>query len=179
MGQRRFDTPAPSEIEQLSRYVRSHVAVRRTARGGRWGAEHLIAALRCVYNHAVADGLIAEAENPTCRVAKPRRLPSTRRAVPDTRLAETNRVAASPAGTAGPTACDTPTATAASSLVALWRSRARTTARHPDEATAFPATSSATCPSTPSSTPLADPSTPPLSRCCDDQLNPPKYAKGR
>src|SRR5665647_415509 len=53
------------------------------------------------------------------------------------------------------------------------RSVSRTRARPPDEATAPPATSSATCRSTPSSTPLACPSTPPRSRCCDDQLNPP------
>ena len=40
------------------------------------------------------DGLITEAANPARKVAKPRRLPSTRRAVPDTRLAEINQVAA-------------------------------------------------------------------------------------
>ena len=40
------------------------------------------------------DGLIAEADNPARKVAKPRRLPTTRRAVPDTRLAEINHVAA-------------------------------------------------------------------------------------
>jgi len=43
----------------------------------------------------VEDGLIAEADNPARKVAKPRRLPSTRRAVPETRLAEINQVAAS------------------------------------------------------------------------------------
>jgi integrase/recombinase XerC len=42
----------------------------------------------------VDDGLIAEADNPARKVAKPRRLPSTRRAVPDTRLAEINEVTA-------------------------------------------------------------------------------------
>ena len=57
-------------------------------------AEHLVAALRCLYQRAVEDGLIAEADNPARKVAKPRRLPSTRRAVPDTRLAEINQVAA-------------------------------------------------------------------------------------
>ena len=70
------------------------MVVRRNARGGRSAAEHLIAALRCLYRHAVADGLIAEADNPAPKVAKPRRLPRTRRAVPDTRLAEINQVAA-------------------------------------------------------------------------------------
>ena len=52
------------------------------------------AALRCVYRRAVDDGLIAEAGNPARKVAKPRRLPTTRRALPDTRLAQTNQTAA-------------------------------------------------------------------------------------
>lgn len=93
-GQRRLDEPTPLEIRQLAEYVRTHVVARRNARGGRGAAEHLIAALRCLYNHAVADGLIAESENPARRVPKPRRLPSTRRGLPDTGLDEINRVAA-------------------------------------------------------------------------------------
>ena len=40
------------------------------------------------------DGLIGEADNPARKVAKPRRLPTTRRALPDARLAEINEVAA-------------------------------------------------------------------------------------
>ena len=44
--------------------------------------------------HAQDDGLIDERDNPARKVAKPRRLPSTRRAVADTRLAEINQVAA-------------------------------------------------------------------------------------
>jgi integrase/recombinase XerC len=42
----------------------------------------------------VDDGLIAEADNPARKVAKPRRLPTTRRALPDTRLAQINEIAA-------------------------------------------------------------------------------------
>ncbi len=91
-GERRLDEPDPSEIKRLVDYVKTHVVARRNARGGRSAAEHLIAALRCVYNHAVADGHLAD--NPARRVAKPRRLPSTRRAVPDNRLAEINHAAA-------------------------------------------------------------------------------------
>ncbi|MFI6784428.1 tyrosine-type recombinase/integrase [Micromonospora sp. NPDC050276] len=94
-GQRRLNEPTPSEIEQLAEYVKTHVVARRNARGGRSAAEHLIAALRCLYRRAVADGHIAAADNPALKVAKPRRLPSTRRAVADTRLAEINSVAAS------------------------------------------------------------------------------------
>jgi site-specific recombinase XerD len=93
-GTRRLDEPTPSEIRQLMAYVKTHVVARRNARGGRSAEEHLVAALRCLYQRAVDDGLIAEADNPARKVAKPRRLPSTRRAVPDTRLAEINQTAA-------------------------------------------------------------------------------------
>jgi integrase/recombinase XerC len=93
-GGRRLDEPTPSEIRQLMAYVKTHVVARRNARGGRSAEEHLVAALRCLYRHAQDDGLIAEAGNPARKVAKPRRLPSTRRAVPDTRLAEINQAAA-------------------------------------------------------------------------------------
>ena len=93
-GDRRLDQPTPSEIRQLMAYVKTHVVARRNARGGRSAQEHLVAALRCLYQRAVDDGLIAEAANPARKAAKPRRLPSTRRAVPDTRLAEINETAA-------------------------------------------------------------------------------------
>jgi integrase/recombinase XerC len=93
-GTRRLDEVTPSEIRQLMAHVKSHVVARRNARGGRSAAEHLVAALRCVYRHAEDDGLITETENPARKVAKPRRLPSTRRAVPDTRLAAINEAAA-------------------------------------------------------------------------------------
>ncbi len=75
-------------------YVKANVVARRNARGGRSATEHLVAALRCVYQRAVDDGLITQEDNPARKVAKPRRLPSTRRAVPDTRLAEINQIAA-------------------------------------------------------------------------------------
>ena len=93
-GDRRLDEPTPSEIRQLMAYVKTHVVARRNARGGRSAEEHLVAALRCLYQRAVDDGLIAEADNPARKVAKPRRLPTTRRALPDNRLAEINEVAA-------------------------------------------------------------------------------------
>ena len=93
-GTRRLDEPTPSEINQLAEHLKANVTVRRNARGGRGATEHLIAALRCLYRHAENDGHLAAADNPARKVAKPRRLPSTRRAVPDTRLAEINRIAA-------------------------------------------------------------------------------------
>ena len=93
-GGRRLDEPTPSDIRQLMIYVKTHVVARRNARGGRSAEEHLVAALRCLYKRAVDDGLITEAGNPAQKVAKPRRLPTTRRALADTRLAEINRTAA-------------------------------------------------------------------------------------
>ena len=93
-GDRRLDEPTPSEIRQLMTYVKAHVVARRNARGGRSAQEHLVAPLRCLYQRAVEDGLIAEADNPARKVTKPRRLPSTRRAVPEARLAEINQIAA-------------------------------------------------------------------------------------
>ena len=94
-GTRRLDEPTPSEVRQLMTWVKTHVVTRRNARAGRSAQEHLVAALRCLYRRAVEDGLISEADDPARKVAKPRRLPSTRRAVPETRLAEINQVAAS------------------------------------------------------------------------------------
>ena len=93
-GERRLDEPTPSEIRQLMSYVKTHVVARRNARGGRSAVEHLVAALRCLYSHAEDDGLITEKQNPARKVDKPRRLPSTRRAVTDDRLAEICQAAA-------------------------------------------------------------------------------------
>ena len=89
-GSRGIDEPTPSEVRQLVQHVRANVVPRRNSRGGRSAAEHLIAALRCLYKHAEEDGLI----DPAGKVDKPRRLPSTRRAVADKRLAEINHAAA-------------------------------------------------------------------------------------
>jgi integrase/recombinase XerC len=74
--------------------VKAGAVQRRNSRGGRSSQEHLVAALRCLYRQAEDDGLIEERDNPARKVDKPRRLPSTRRAVADTRLAEINQVAA-------------------------------------------------------------------------------------
>ncbi|MFC4110710.1 hypothetical protein ACFOX0_32965, partial [Micromonospora zhanjiangensis] len=94
-GDRRIDEPRPSEIEQLRAQVQANVVARRNARGGRSAAEHLVAALRCLYRRAVADGYLDAADNPALKVDKPRRLPSNRRAIGDARLAQINEVAAS------------------------------------------------------------------------------------
>src|SRR6266536_2150462 len=81
-GHRRLDEPDPSDVKRLAEHVKTHVVARRNARGGRSATEHLIAALRCLYNHAIADGHLTEADNPARKVAKPRRLRSTAKPCP-------------------------------------------------------------------------------------------------
>ncbi|NRN65219.1 Site-specific recombinase XerD [Kibdelosporangium sp. 4NS15] len=93
-AERRLDEPTSSDVRALVEYVKANVVPRRNSRGGRSAAEHLIAALRCVYRHAEDDELIHKDDNPARKVDKPRRLPSTRRAVADNRLAEINTTAA-------------------------------------------------------------------------------------
>jgi hypothetical protein len=93
-GTRLLDEPTPLEIKQLAGETKSQIVVRRNTRGGRSAAEHLIGALRCLYRHAVDDGLISEHDNPAMRVAKPRRLASNRRALLDSQLAQINIVVA-------------------------------------------------------------------------------------
>lgn len=94
-GDRRLDEPTPTEIQELAERIKALAVVRRNARGGRGAAEHLVAALRCLYQHAVVDGLIPMERNPARGASKPRRLTSTRRALADARLVEINEVAAS------------------------------------------------------------------------------------
>jgi hypothetical protein len=60
-GTRRLDEPTPSEVNQLAEHAKNNVVARRNARGGRSAAEHLIAALRCIYRHAENDGHIKRA----------------------------------------------------------------------------------------------------------------------
>ncbi len=92
-GERRLDDITPSDIAALAEHVKRTAVPRRNARGGNSAAEHLIGALRCLYQHALADGIISDTTNPAAKVAKPRRQPSTRRGLPDTRVEELMHVA--------------------------------------------------------------------------------------
>ncbi|GAB4061422.1 tyrosine-type recombinase/integrase [Catellatospora paridis] len=92
-GGRRLDEPTPLEIRELAERMKEQLVIRRNARGGRSAAEHLIASLRCLYRSAVADGLILDRANPALRVAKPRRLASTRRALRAGELEQIRRAA--------------------------------------------------------------------------------------
>jgi integrase/recombinase XerC len=93
-GRRRLNEPTPLEIKQLAERIKAGAIDRRNGREGRSAAEHTIAALRCLYRYAVLDGLIRDSDNPAARVAKPRRLASTRRALPDAQLAQIVQTAA-------------------------------------------------------------------------------------
>lgn len=92
-GDRRIDQINPSEIRTLIADVKENRVQRRNGRGGRSAEEHVISSLRCLYRRATADGFMTEAENPALKVAKPKRLASTRRALPDSRLSEIYEVA--------------------------------------------------------------------------------------
>ncbi|MEW2508290.1 tyrosine-type recombinase/integrase [Amycolatopsis sp. NPDC047767] len=93
-GSRRLDEPTPTEIKELAEAAKQQALVRRNSRGGRSAAENFIAAVRCLYRHAVNDEILRETENPARRVPKPRRLPSLRRALHEPLLVEINEVAA-------------------------------------------------------------------------------------
>jgi integrase/recombinase XerC len=93
-GDRHLDEPTPSEVKGLVAHVKANAVPRRNSRGGTHAAENLISALRCLYQRAVDDGLIQEKDNPARKVDKPRRMPSTRRALTDKELEQINQVAA-------------------------------------------------------------------------------------
>jgi integrase/recombinase XerC len=94
-GDRPISEPTALEISQLAEQIRAGAVKRANGRGGRGAAEHLIAALRCMYRYAVAEHIIAAADNPAAQVAKPRRLRSTRMALTSSRLTELYEVAGS------------------------------------------------------------------------------------
>jgi integrase/recombinase XerC len=93
-GQRPITSVTATEVSQLAEQARSSAVQRRNGRGGRGAAEHLVGALRCLYRFAVADGIMTKDENPAAPVPKPRRLHSTRHALPDQRLADILEAAA-------------------------------------------------------------------------------------
>lgn len=93
-GQRRLDEPSPLEIERLGKQIRAGRVQRRNGRGGGGAEENYVAAMRCLYRRAVAEGYIGAAQNPAAKVAKPKRQASNRRAIKDDRLTEINHAAA-------------------------------------------------------------------------------------
>jgi integrase/recombinase XerC len=94
-GDRRLSDVSPLDVKQLVEQCRNMTVVRRNARGGRGAEENLIAALRCLYRHAVIDGIINESENPAAKVAKPARYDSLRHALAHHQLQDLIEVAGS------------------------------------------------------------------------------------
>ncbi|MEV7624082.1 site-specific integrase [Actinoplanes sp. NPDC089786] len=92
-GDRRLDDIRATDVEALQRAVATKAVPRRNGRGGRHAGEHAIAAARAFYSRAIADGLIPAGSSPAHQVAKPRRLPSPRRALTTHELSEINAVA--------------------------------------------------------------------------------------
>ncbi|MCW3842125.1 site-specific integrase [Micromonospora yasonensis] len=91
-GDRPVDAVAASDVEAMKQEMIATARSRRNSRNGRHAGEHVIAAARAFYSRAVADGLIGASASPAHRVAKPRRLPSTRRALTPHELEEINAV---------------------------------------------------------------------------------------
>lgn len=92
-GDRPLNTIAASDIEALQREAIATAISRRGGRGGRHAGEHVVAAARAIYNRAIADGFVALGQSPAHRVVKPRRLPSTRRALTADEIVDINLVA--------------------------------------------------------------------------------------
>lgn len=92
-GSRRLDQITATDIEALHQHAASTARSRRNSRHGRHAGEHVIAAARAIYTRASADGYLTAAASPAHRVAKPRRLPSTRRALTTDELDQINTAA--------------------------------------------------------------------------------------
>ncbi|MFF0495679.1 tyrosine-type recombinase/integrase [Nocardia aobensis] len=90
---RRLDEPTASELKQLVETARAQAIVRRNFRGGRSAAEHMVAAIRCLYRHAHDDGYLTLTGSPATTLAKPRRTPSPRGALTDQQLSQIIRIA--------------------------------------------------------------------------------------
>ncbi|MCC8250494.1 tyrosine-type recombinase/integrase [Saccharothrix luteola] len=80
-GDKRLDEVTPSEIEGLMRRLVENRRIRRNDRGGHSVAEHLLAAMRAIYNRAINDNLLPPQHNPAGKVPKPRRRPTTRQSL--------------------------------------------------------------------------------------------------
>ncbi|WP_116202821.1 tyrosine-type recombinase/integrase [Amycolatopsis circi] len=93
-GDRRIDEPTSTEIAKLANDVQQTSSHRNNSRDGRGAKMTFIDAVRALYNHAVSDKLIGQAENPAASVKKPRRHNSLRRALSYQQLSDINEVAA-------------------------------------------------------------------------------------
>ncbi|WP_086669010.1 site-specific integrase [Lentzea kentuckyensis] len=89
-GDRPLDEVDAIDIETLMRQVVDLRVVRRSDRGGLSTAEHLLAAMRTIYVHAIRDEILPPHHNPAAAIPKPRRQTSVRRALTNQELAAIN-----------------------------------------------------------------------------------------
>ncbi|WP_306215626.1 tyrosine-type recombinase/integrase [Actinoplanes sp. RD1] len=94
-GERPVASIAATDVEAFQRRCARTSRQRRNGRGGRQAGENAVAAARAFFSRAIADGLIATGASPAHQVAKPRRLPSPRRALTPDEITEINQVARS------------------------------------------------------------------------------------
>ncbi|MEV7630260.1 site-specific integrase [Actinoplanes sp. NPDC089786] len=92
-GERRLDDIRATDVEALRRHAAANAVPRRNGRSGRYAGVHLITAARALFTRAIADGYITPDASPAHRISKPRRLPSTRRALTPGELAAINTIA--------------------------------------------------------------------------------------
>ncbi|MGW6442341.1 tyrosine-type recombinase/integrase [Lentzea sp. NPDC055074] len=94
LGDRRLDQCDATDVEILMRQSMHTRIVRRTDRGGHSTGEHLLAAMRTIYTHAIRDELLPLQGNPAAAIPKPSRQRSLRRALTNPELAAINDIAA-------------------------------------------------------------------------------------
>ena len=86
-----LDAVAATDVEALQRECVKHARRRRNGRGGRHAGENLISAARAFFTRAIADGHVVPTTSPAHQVSKPRRLPSSRRALSPRELRRSTR----------------------------------------------------------------------------------------
>ncbi|WP_231509618.1 site-specific integrase [Nocardia sp. NRRL WC-3656] len=91
---RPLDEPTALELKEMVEQARREAAARKNSRDGRSAAEHMVAAIRCLYRHARDDGYVPASGNAAAHIDKPRRRPSPRTALSDNQLAQINHVVA-------------------------------------------------------------------------------------
>jgi len=92
-GDRRLNEIAATDVERMRHEAAGSARSRRNSRSGRHAGEHVIAAARAIFVRAIADGLIEPGAGSAHQVAKPRRLPNTRRALTADEVAQINTAA--------------------------------------------------------------------------------------
>ncbi|ATL69167.1 site-specific integrase [Nocardia terpenica] len=91
---RRIDEPTATDLAHMINVIRSERSIRSTDRGGHGVARATADALRCLYRHAEQDRIIDAAHNPARQIDRTPQQKSSRRALPDTLLAQMYEVAA-------------------------------------------------------------------------------------